>query len=106
MGRQAQARGGLLIGTDHKVSAMCHLMRDRKQGQRDVGLQLPVTRPERCQAGGGRRTGEVEPSRRVLTDTQLHISHRGGRVMGDTERLQSASCDLKRQRSLYVCRHI
>ncbi len=49
MGRQTHTGdipwGALLIGADHKVSAMCHLMWDCKQGQKDVGLQLPGTRP-------------------------------------------------------------
>lgn len=57
--RPAQATfppGALLIGTDHKVSAMCHLMRDCKQGQSDEGSQLPVTGPECDQQGGTEET--------------------------------------------------
>lgn len=55
MGRQTHTGdspwGPLLIGTDHKVSAMCHLMWDCKQGQNAAGLQLPVTPPVRDQQG-------------------------------------------------------
>lgn len=55
MGRQTHTGdipwGPLLIGTDHKVSAMCHLMWDCKQGQNAVGLQLPVTPPVCDQQG-------------------------------------------------------
>ena len=55
MGRQTHTgdipSGALLIGTDHKVSAMCHLMWDCKQGQNDVSSQLPVTRPDCDQQG-------------------------------------------------------
>lgn len=83
MGRQTHAGdippGALLIGTDHKVSAMCHLMRDCKQGQSDEGSQLPVTGPECDQQGGTEETetGDKKIPWCVLTDGLPQLSHKG-----------------------------
>ena len=67
-------RGPSLIGTDHKVLTRFHLMWDCKQGQRDVGLQLPVAGQFVNQQGTSEATGKSQRWERDI-NTILHTLH-------------------------------